>query len=77
MSEGLCWKCREFLEQNGLDVSKIIPSIFCHHEPKEKPKEKCWWCEAHRVYFRDNSESDVAFCLITAMSICPICGRSL
>ena len=70
MSEGLCWKCREFLEGAGFDVSKIIPSMFCHHEPEER---KPCWC--HGILtpqeFMVGSSWRVMF------RFCPKCGRKL
>lgn len=50
MSDGLCWKCLELLEQR-CDYSQTSPVPFrilhCHHEPKESP--------CHHVFITDQN----------------------
>ncbi len=68
MSEGLCWKCREDLENHR---PILIDFLHCHHEPKEK--QVCW-CELEdRVRYRDLAIGIHRVPLI----FCPECGKQL
>ena len=71
MSEGLCWKCKEALMK--IDISlrgselDVRPYLHCHHEPKEKPAERCWWCQEPGERKVTGGE----------LNFCPRCGRKL
>ena len=65
MSDGLCWKCREYWNKHAPQSG--IPWLHCHHEPKNK--RECW-CE---------SPTDTRLSADESLSInfCPECGKKL
>lgn len=78
MSEGLCWKCKEYWDKHT--PKEMEPWIHCPHEPKEKPEVKCWACEDHDWVIKWNATvrgSNIDNYAVTIAKCCPECGRKL
>jgi len=83
MPEGLCWECKEKLDKASLsEIQSMIQEatirktpffLSCHHEPKDKPKCKCYEVslgDGCSVIFIDNVWR-------AKLNFCPECGREL